>query len=124
MKLQLAGGRGESGVGKDHTYPQEERDSTPLVIRVAEGWAKVTSRRRFLRSVLEGTLLVGASGALVGGLFEQQAAAARHGPDCGPSPYCYCCGDNSNPCGSCKNRKYATSSCGSPICWISGNTLC
>lgn len=105
---------------------REEREhlhmQRPLVLRAAEGMAMVTSRRKFLRSVMRGAFALGASGALINSVFEDHAEAGT----CGPSPYCLCCSDQSDPCGTCKNRKYATSSCGSPSCWISnpGNHLC
>jgi hypothetical protein len=93
------------------------KDEPSFAIRTSTALAQVTSRRVFVRRTLEGAFALAASSALVNTVFAEQAKAAT----CGPSPYCYCCGDTIRTCGSatnCTTRNYGTSRCGTlNNCW-------
>lgn len=108
------------------------RRDKPPVVNVAEHLALLTSRRQFLRRVLEGTFVLGASSALLGGVFAGRAGACTGticSRSCGPSPCCPTgrCGSG-GACGSgCKARDYGTFTCGSSgSCWSATDpcTLC
>jgi hypothetical protein len=92
-------------------------EPSSFAVRTSAGVAQLTSRRTFMRRTLEGAFALAASSALVNTVFAEQAEAAL----CGPSPYCYCCGDTIRTCGSatnCTTRNYGTSRCGTlNNCW-------
>lgn len=88
--------------------------------RLGAGLAITSNRRRFIGAALRGAFIVGATGAMVGDVLIEPAAAVG----CGPSPYCSSCNWGSKKCGSgCKNATYGHSSCGgaSPGCWVINN---
>lgn len=94
--------------------------------KAAEQVAIITTRRRFLRWSLERAFVLGASAALVEGLFAERASAT-HTP-CGASqvsPRCSCSGGGSACSSNCKNRNYGTGNCGTQNnCWITGDYKC
>lgn len=99
--------------------------AAPASLRFAEGLALLTSRRNFLKRVLQGAFVMGASGVLMSTVFEEHASAAG----CGPAPYCKpaCCPDSITLCHTsyCKKQHYNTGRCeAGGNCWSKSNTLC
>lgn len=110
---------------QEPTYPRE--------VAFARWIAFGTSRRVFLRNLLRGAFLVGASGSFLGTVLTETAAALHVCSDPGENPYCntQCCNAPAMNCfnnSSCKGRPYQGSQCqSSGGCWheydaASGNT--
>lgn len=98
--------------------------------RFAQAMAVGTSRRTFMRRIMQTAFALGASAAMVGEVFQGEAQAFHTYP-CGDSPICpksqggYLTG---NVCPSPgKPRCYAGSTCTSSSCnkcWLAGSWLC
>jgi hypothetical protein len=102
-----------------HSKPDASID-----LAFAQWLARETSRRSFVKKLLKGAFLVGASGALMGSVFTETARAHHVCVDPGDSPYCpitTCCNSSTKNCkntSSCKGRPYRGSTCQSTGgCW-------
>ena len=116
--------------GRSHRAVERPRQK-PLTLRVAEEFALVTSRRRFLERTLKSAFVVGAGSAMIGTVLNGRVEA-NHSAPCGPSPICHYSGCNNtykvcNTANGCRNRHYNQTHCDSHSnCWSvpSPATLC
>jgi len=108
----------------DRSHVRHSHDQMPVELSFATWLARNTSRRSFIRGLLKGALVVGASGGLVGAAFAQPARAGSvcYDPP-GDSPYCNgaCCDSSTRNCkntSTCRGRNYGGATCQSTGgCW-------
>lgn len=121
-----SGSSGALAIRRPESETEMSNSSGLTVEKMAERFAVISTRRRFLRWTLERAFLLGTSAALVEGLFADRASATH--TVCGSSqeaPRCSCCGGGEACSSSCKERQWNTGTCNNqPNCWTYGAYKC